>query len=436
MAKNKLILIFPFLIIVLMAWMNINDSNKRDEEKLAKQQELIEEADAYIQDGIFFRAEESLKAAKKLNVGDLDAIDQKLLIVYKGEEDTGKWANAIESRIKKETATDEEINELLTFYTDYEKYEKALNAALSCLEHYPDNTAAMEIKEKVMYDYLYEEYKYSDIGTTGKYTAYCDDDGLWYIHNAKGTKNDEGYEYAWTYSPNAEYAAISENGKIYIIDSEHKKYALCHDENMSVAFVDDSSAVLTKDGKYFISDYELEEYSEAYDYAGCEYEGVRACCRSGSWFFEGAKTDAQYEEIAVNEMGQAFVGGRAFVKTNGSYQLIDKEGNSIGADTYADACAFIEKDAPAAVMNSEGKWGFADSEGNLVIPYQFEEARSFSSTVAAVKNSDGKWGYIDISGRQVIPYQYIEARSFIEDKAFAKGDAGWGIVEFRYYKYF
>ena len=41
----------------------------------------------------------------------------------------------------------------------------------------------------------------------------------------------------------------------------------------------------------------------------------------------------------------------------------------------------------------------------IVIPFQFQEARSFSDGMAAVK-VDGMWGYIDRLGQLVIPYVY------------------------------
>lgn len=44
-------------------------------------------------------------------------------------------------------------------------------------------------------------------------------------------------------------------------------------------------------------------------------------------------------------------------------------------------------------MKINGKWGYIDTRGNIIIPLQFEEADQFSEGMAAVKVA-GKWGYI------------------------------------------
>lgn len=47
---------------------------------------------------------------------------------------------------------------------------------------------------------------------------------------------------------------------------------------------------------------------------------------------------------------------------------------------------------------------------------QYEDAHSFSEDLAAVKK-DGKWGYIDTDGKVVIPFEYDQAYAFSEGKA-------------------
>jgi hypothetical protein len=47
--------------------------------------------------------------------------------------------------------------------------------------------------------------------------------------------------------------------------------------------------------------------------------------------------------------------------------------------------------------DQDGRCGFINDEGRLVIPFIYEDARRFSEGLAAVK-IDGKWGYIDKTG--------------------------------------
>ena len=66
----------------------------------------------------------------------------------------------------------------------------------------------------------------------------------------------------------------------------------------------------------------------------------------------------------------------------------------------------------AAVKDDNGKWGYIDKTGKLVIPCQWEATEGFSEKLAAVKDATGKWGYIDTKGNVVIPCQWYGAGYF------------------------
>ena len=64
----------------------------------------------------------------------------------------------------------------------------------------------------------------------------------------------------------------------------------------------------------------------------------------------------------------------------------------------------------------EGKWGYIDKQGTLVIQPQFDTAGPFRNGLAVVAN-DRKFGYIDKTGKIVIPLQFASAGSFSEGLA-------------------
>src|SRR5271170_7980314 len=59
------------------------------------------------------------------------------------------------------------------------------------------------------------------------------------------------------------------------------------------------------------------------------------------------------------------------------------------------------------------KWGYIDPTGLLIIPAQFEVARSFSEGYAGVRQG-GLWGFIDKTGKFVIPCHYQDVGPFSE----------------------
>jgi len=74
------------------------------------------------------------------------------------------------------------------------------------------------------------------------------------------------------------------------------------------------------------------------------------------------------------------------------------------------------------------KWGFIDSNSNLVIPYKYDNVTSFSEGLARI-NLDGKWGVIDKSGNEVIPIKYYYIGSFLDGLARVKYKKKWGFID-------
>lgn len=65
---------------------------------------------------------------------------------------------------------------------------------------------------------------------------------------------------------------------------------------------------------------------------------------------------------------------------------------------------------------NQGKYGFVNRHGKLVINTLYDDVLGFSGDLAAVK-LNGKWGYIDHHNNVVIPIQYDMAQSFSHDRA-------------------
>jgi hypothetical protein len=89
--------------------------------------------------------------------------------------------------------------------------------------------------------------------------------------------------------------------------------------------------------------------------------------------------------------------------------------------------------SPPVPVEQGGKWGYADSDGILLIRPQFEKARKFSGGLAAVYVRTGaapkvggggssgdtpaKWGFIDKTGNIVITPEFEEVADFSEGLA-------------------
>jgi hypothetical protein len=87
----------------------------------------------------------------------------------------------------------------------------------------------------------------------------------------------------------------------------------------------------------------------------------------------------------------------------------------------------------AAVRAADGKLGYIDKTGKIVIPPQFLYARPFSEGLAAVANDQFAFGYINAQGEVVIPLMYhnVYPGNFSEGIALVKASGDITFVDHR-----
>jgi hypothetical protein len=104
-------------------------------------------------------------------------------------------------------------------------------------------------------------------------------------------------------------------------------------------------------------------------------------------------------------------------------------GHIVGAWSIAELWAGSEPYIPPLFpARQDGKWGYIDREGRVVIEFQYDDADPFRGGLASVQV--GKlWGYIDESGSMAITTQFEGARLFHGGLARVKTSAGWGYID-------
>ncbi len=103
-------------------------------------------------------------------------------------------------------------------------------------------------------------------------------------------------------------------------------------------------------------------------------------------------------------------------KENGKAGFKDQRGKIIIAPKYTGAEEFSEG---LVCVSLNDVWGFIDETGKVVIPFKYNAGygtgSTFSQGLASVNLND-KYGYIDQTGNTVIPFEYNEAWPFKKGK--------------------
>jgi hypothetical protein len=97
------------------------------------------------------------------------------------------------------------------------------------------------------------------------------------------------------------------------------------------------------------------------------------------------------------------------------FGYIDKTGEFvIEFEDYDEAGEFKEGLAPLSI---DDKFGFINKQGKFICERIYHGAGSFVQGLSCVQlEKDGKWGYADKTGKLVIPYQFESTSDYIDDQ--------------------
>ena len=142
-----------------------------------------------------------------------------------------------------------------------------------------------------------------------------------------------------------------------------------------------------------------------------------------------ANSDLKFDvDLHQFQRDKGFSEGLAYVVVNGKWGFIDQTGAVIIKPQFDDVGCFKNGMAP---VEKNGKWGYVDRTGNVVIDFTWDWACDFYEGRALVMLNK-RWGYIDANGNAVIKPQFGRAHSFSDGLALVRVDDGkkdWGYID-------
>ena len=193
-----------------------------------------------------------------------------------------------------------------------------------------------------------------------------------------------------------ECAAVNDGEEWHLINSLGYKVARTDTPASSLGVLSGGKISVSKDGKYGYTTASLILPKELpYEYASTFKGGVAAVKKDGKWALinkeETPITDFIFDEIVLDEFDTCMNGGVAFAKKDGKYYMLDASGKKISDQGFDAVYPFVGSEPAAVCIN--GKWGFVNTSGKMVIEPTYDNAKSFNLGLGAVY-VEGKWGYI------------------------------------------
>lgn len=417
---KKILPIFLVLALFASAYYSIN--TKR--ENAMAYQNALSTARDFAEKGIISDAMESYETALSLNSSlSLSLEAGQLYLDHEEYSDAKKWYN----------------NELLQNYpTEAETYlygvqlylaQNNYRLAYSVYDQYQKRGLYLQAVEDAMkpvrYNYtLVGSFEGGGVFSNTAGVAAAKYDEKWgYIDTAGDRALPYIYKEARVFGSYA--AVVDEDGQAAYIDMNgnvriNENFILENDPDFGHVkqFQSiQSDMVLAFNGSiwnYYSTD-DYEKLFGGYKQALPIVNGIGAVSQDGKkWSLidnkGSAVTEAVYDQVLADEKSVICWDSTLIVEQDGYFVLINKEGTPLSSNTYKDARAFNEGDAYAAVLKNKD-WIFVDAAGNESQFGEYEDAQSFSNGLAAVKQ-DGLWGYIDTEGELVIPCSFLNAKPF------------------------
>lgn len=297
--------------------------------------------------------------------------------------------------------------------------DKNKKVIISCLydsvKPFSDGLAAVEICERWgfvnKFGHIIIPFKYEDVGLFSEQLAAVKYDEKWGFINCEGSiQIDIVYRSAGSFS----------EGVAWVIPYTESEASECFellDKNGDIIFVEFSSFVSNcREGSALVGDYNKYDPEDSFKYRFIFKDG-------DNW------VKPLLEKL---ENGNNFSEGLAAIQKHEKYGFVNTEGNVIIAYTYDFAGSFRNGFAP--VMRDE-TWWYINKKEEKTFSSKFDECYDFSENLARVK-LENKYGYINNKGELIIPCIYDLSGDFVGGIALVERNRKRFCIDLRGSEYF
>lgn len=239
--------------------------------------------------------------------------------------------------------------------------------------------------------------QYSQIDITGIYLYAKNEQGIT-VYNSNGTQANIDSNVAILNTSNEKYKIRinNENGTKYGVINKEGKQLIKEEYNYISYLYDNYFIVSAENGKLGIVDDKENIKIEI------KYDSLQKIQETD--LIQTSISEDKTTQIFSKDMKKICEMKNAVIEKEKDYikiynekesKYISKEGKELkNTEVYSDNKLFTKM--------QDGKWGFVDINGNLIVDYKYDKATEFNKYGFAAVKKDGKWGSINEQGQEVI----------------------------------
>ena len=426
---SRLLLAVVFLGVVGIAWYIVLGAESDED----RQRALSEPAEALLAQGIFISAVPYLEEAVGFNTAETPKIEELLKKVYLELQNQGnfrrRYLDLLDMQMRRDDAEAEVFLEAANFLIPGSR-----TTVLEIIQEGIRRTGSEELVD------LFESIRYDRMRLSGgpfeEVTAihalmigYREGD-LWGYANAGGdVRISARFDQISTFGGTNDglRAVVRQGAEIFAIDNNGNRVALYSGGNISdFGNLANQRIPVKVDGEWRRANASFGIGAVSFEELGTYSGGYVAAKENGRWGVIGLGglddwlIPPAYDGIVMDDIGRSYGQGAVFVR-QGSEVFMYSGGRRLEG-SFEDAWPFGTENY--AAVKRGGLWGFVDAAGQVIIPFQFEDAKSFGQLLAPV-SVDGLWGFISLRGELVYAPEFLEAGVFSDGYAPVLTDRGW-----------
>ena len=427
----RIIISVGCVLLLVTSWIMVINRESVSERQLRR----IRQSMILMSDGIYISAVPLLEqAAGYSGMHRLEAennLKTAYLALMGNRGISRRYIGLLEQQMSQRNAQATIFAEAASYYLSISRVAEALRVLKDGIER----TGCVELM--VMYEnnrYLYETIRtqFDYIAAINESSMQVKKDGLWGIAGINGIIIIPcEYEAISTFSGGR--AIVSNGRELFAVDRNNNRIALYRGHASAFGNLSENRIAIMSDGIWRRFTGEFEAGTKEFLQIGTYFQGHASAQTETGWGVIDLGTNwlvqPIYKGIVVDELGRSYARGAVFIRTENGVKLI-VDGKATG-HVFEDARPFSGEGYAAVKQN--GRWGFIDIDGTVMIEFGFDNALSFGQHLAAVK-IDELWGYISMSGQIVIAPQYLEAKSFSGGSAPVRTERGWQIISLLEYR--